>query len=154
MDVSVFVRGEAGYGSWLDLNDYDNVDELVSDADAATYDDGFQIIDTESDYDLGDPMSLADVWDRMKVIGDSDEPEAMASYLSYHGWYTDYAKSTFETAYRGKWDSLEDYAIDFYEQVYGYFDVPGYTILVDLPTWESSHFTVDTDNGVHVFRGV
>lgn len=162
MDVSIWVGNLAAYnagrlvGEWIDLDGLTEVEELYAQAAKVTRNaEEIYIADVESDYDLGigEYASLDDVWEKARIVGDAHDPEAMASYLSYFGWDTSYADS-FEDAYHGKWDSLEDYAINFYEDVYGEFNLPGFRIEVDLVAWECDYFTVDTSGGVHVFRHV
>jgi hypothetical protein len=159
-NLEILVASEDnGNSAWFDMEDYTDFEDFMKSAALIlkSLPDYLYVADQAADYDLGvgarEVNSLETVWETARVIGDAYEPEAMASYLSYYGWDLDYAEN-FEEAYCGKWDSLEDYAIDFYEDVYGEFNIPGFCIEVDLDAWECDYFTVDTAGGVHVFRSL
>jgi hypothetical protein len=58
-----------------------------------------------------------------------------------------------DDVYAGHWGSLEEYAEDFYEEIYGPFDVPGFTISVNRPDWEQDYLEVDAAiGGVYLYR--
>lgn len=164
MDVSIWTGNLAAYtcgelvGDWVDLDGLVDVDDLRTAVAKVTHNaEEIYIADVQSDYDLGigEYASLDDVWEKVRIIGDAHDPEAMSSYLSYHGWDLSMADE-FAEAYCGEWESLEEYAISYYEEVYGTDALfrPGFRVEVDIVAWECDFFTVDHGRVVHVFRSI
>lgn len=80
--------------------------------------------------------------------------EAFREWVMYHGKdYIAYALVSFEDAYRGQWNSIEDFA---HEQLMDYDDVyqqagegcRGWTTRIDTIAWECDYYISDTG---HVF---
>jgi antirestriction protein len=153
-DLGAYNDGEL-IGDWVDLStcvDLDDLREKV--AEVTRHSEEFHICDYEGPFPVERYTSLDTVWETAEVIGDAHDPDAMAAYLAYHGWDLSTA-SGFEDAYAGQWDSLEDYALNFFEEIYAdtVLPIPGFRIEVDIVAWECDFFTLDAaDGGVHVFR--
>jgi hypothetical protein len=138
---------------WIDLSDFVDFESFMAEVNKVQEDDGeIAIVDTEAPFPT-DYASFQDIWERYVILRDAHDWDALAAYLSYHGWDLSMVDS-FEDAYCGLWDSLEDYALDFFEDIYGEVNFPGFRIEVDSIAWQCDHFEVDATGGVYVFRSV
>ena len=151
-------------GTWVDLDDCSDYESFMDKVHSVTGfgpdDDGEIVItDTEAPFPDG-VLSFPDLWDRYEALRDSDDWQALAAYLGYHGWDLSVV-GEFRDAYEGLWDSLEDHALNYFEDCYPELykqmaKLDGFTVDVDLVTWETLYFTVDSADGhqEHVFRSV
>ncbi|MEU5878151.1 antirestriction protein ArdA [Spirillospora sp. NPDC047279] len=166
--LSIYVACLAAYndgelhGRWLDLKDYDSQEELVAAIEdmlaASPVPDAeeFAIHDYEStEFDtaveIHEYAGTDYVWRLEMALRETSDPDAFAAFLSYHGNDLTYAMDYFEEAYHGLWSSIEDYALEFFEDVYGDVNFPGFRISVDTVAWESEHTVIDARGGVYVF---
>lgn len=153
-DLGAYNGGEL-IGDWVNLADCVDLDELREKvAEVTGHSEEFHICDYEGPFPVERYDPLDKIWEMAQVIGDSHEPEAMAAYLSYYGWDTGKADG-FEDAYRGEWDTLEDYALNYFEEIHGPVNFPGFSITVDLVSWECDQLVIDIPSGgVYVFDHV
>lgn len=154
-DLGAYNAGEL-VGDWVNLAHCVDLDDLRDKvAEVTNNADEFHICDYEGPFPVERYDPLEKVWEMAQIIGDCVDPDAMAAYLSYQGWDLSGAHR-FEDAYCGDADSLEDYALNYFEQVYAdTVHIPGFIIEVDTAAWEMDHFTMPSSSGgVHVFRYV
>lgn len=145
-------------GTWIDLDKFDDYETFMDEVNSVTRfgpDDAGEIVITDTEAPWSDEVvSFPDIWERYELLRDAFDWEALAAYLGYHDDWSPSMVEDFEDAYCGLWDDLEEYARDFYEDVYGPFNVPGYSIAVNVHEWEMDHFTVPAGRGEYVFRSV
>lgn len=133
-DAKIFVTDYASYnngkqfkhGHWVELNEFNDVDELndyltghfeecgISDPEIMITDfEGFPKKFYCESYDSG---LMAELFEYFEILENCHNPEAMEAYIS-----EGYDPKDFDEAYQGEFDSDEDFAQDFAEQL-GYMD--------------------------------
>ena len=101
------------FGQWIDVSsfyDYDEFMDYLHRLHADEADPEFMVQDYENF-----PRSLysetcvceEDWFDKIKMIAESDQKEAIEAYIDYYG---DFNERDFEDRYEGAWDSKEDFA--------------------------------------------
>ncbi|GII83320.1 hypothetical protein Ssi03_13100 [Sphaerisporangium siamense] len=148
-------------GDWVDLDECVDFEDFQRKVMEATKNAEELILgDYESEFGVdlgfGEYPNLDTVWELHTKLSeiDEDDRDAFADYLAYHGGvsYLESALSEWQDRYCGRWNSLEDYALDFASDVYSEFFKnvpPGFMVEVDTAAWECDHWI--SDNG-HVFR--
>ena len=160
---SVYVRGEMLDGSvtggvWVDLDHYETLSDFLGAVmRAANYAPVIFFTTYENAYGVEIPeyYSFVDIWDIYQEFQriDADRREAFADYLALVGGVErlKYALETFDDAYEGRYESLEDFAWEYASEAYPQlFQLPpGFRAEVDLTAWEQDFWI--SDNG-HVFQ--
>lgn len=101
------------FGQWIDVSsfyDYDEFMDYLHRLHADEADPEFMVQDFENF-----PRALysetcvcdEDWFDKIKMIAESDQKEAIEAYIDYYG---DFDERDFEDRYEGAWDSEEDFA--------------------------------------------
>ncbi|WP_433332473.1 antirestriction protein ArdA [Spirillospora sp. CA-294931] len=141
-------------GKWFDLAEYDDAYTVES----VIYDELTMWEWRIDKIDASFPISLqTDLETLVKLqttyLDDLYYHEAFELYAQYHGDVT-YAVDHFEDAYRGLWKSLEDYALDWFEEIHGDVNLPGYRIEIDEIAWRCDHVELDGSGGTHIFSAI
>jgi antirestriction protein len=156
-NLAAYVNGRL-VGDWVDLDACADFDDFCDQVREVTRNaEEILMGDHECDYGIkfGEFTALKTVWEVHEALTEirEDEREAFVDYLEYQGGleYLDQARNGFEDAYRGRWDSIEDYALEFASDVYSEFFKnvpPGFRVEVDVVAWEQDVWR--SDNG-HIF---
>lgn len=159
MDITVSVHVESSddrVGGWVDLVDFYDSEGFFEAVKTMTRGaDEIIVTDVEAPFRSVDHISLADVWAFFEVLDNAHDANAMAAYLGFNGWDLNYADN-FDDAWCGEWDSIEDYALNWFEEIHGdLLAFPGFKIEVDTVAWQMDHYEATAPDGsTHVFRYV
>lgn len=158
-NLEKYVGGEL-VGDWVELDECGDIDEFKAKvAEVVEGAEEFLLGDSECDYGVtfSEYPGLDKIWETHEAIcevhvGDRD---AFGEYLSHLGGieYLDEAISNWQDAFCGNFESMEDYAWNYAEEVYPELaSLPaGFTVRVDTIAWEQDHWISSTGN---VFRYV
>lgn len=126
-------------GAWLDLNDYSDKEEFLEacrELHADETDPEFMFQDCECDNDLEEKFYCEsfiseDYWEYKEAVEDCGiEANAIAEYISYHGYDILEGIKNALDCYLGTWES---------EEAFAEFEVTEGQYLENLPSWISCH---------------
>lgn len=149
-------------GRWVEGLEATNVDTLATDEGFCRRcgSDEFWVFDHEGYAGiLEGECSPAEAERLAEILEEATDPHALAAYVSYHGrHYLEEALETFDDAYRGEWDSEEQYAEELArdvgdldaipEHLRSYFDVGRYARDLFIGDYHSARAP---GGGVYVF---
>ncbi|GAA4187063.1 hypothetical protein GCM10022252_19960 [Streptosporangium oxazolinicum] len=158
-NLAAYTSGQL-VGDWVDLDQCADLDEFRDKVKQVTRG-AEEILLSDSECDFGITFSeyqdLGSIWEAHSALLEihEDERDAFAEYLSYIGGVEslDECVSGWRDAYCGRFDSIEEYAWQYAEDIYPELAncPPGFRVEVDAVAWESDHWISATGN---VFRSV
>ncbi|MFC9974274.1 antirestriction protein ArdA [Spirillospora sp. NPDC127200] len=165
--VACLAAYNAGYlhGQWLDLDDYDDVDELFADVNKMLAmspipdAEEFAIHDYEAEVsgiEISEYASLENIVRLNAALNAAHDAEAFAAFYVYHGRDLDYAEEKFDEAFRGLHESIEDFAheelMELDEAYAAAFEgCRGWMPRIDTIAFHQDYDVIDAPRGVYVF---
>lgn len=154
-NLAHYVSGEL-IGDWVELDDCIDLDDYRDKVREVTHNaEEILMGDSENEFGISfsEYQSLETTWAVHEAVSEisEDDRQAFGEYLAHLGGveYLDQAVSGWQDAYRGNFDSMDDYARHMLEELYPEFlaSVPdGFRIDVDTIAWESDHWISDSGN--------
>lgn len=134
------------HGEWIDATDLEqmhrDIENMLKSSPVPDAEE-IAIHDSDNFYDvvIGEYANLEHVAKLATLIAEHGQP--FADYYYEGGMDLDEAAGTFEEAYMGRFESLEDFAMQQFEELYGPINLPGFRIEVDHAAWACDYWISD-----------